>query len=206
MKKFVLSLVLLVNGMLVFGQNIDSRVFSTPEFVWCGIDFSKMKCIGPEGFTDPDAIKDQLFSSWNNLIINESDKYDMKKAYSKTAKIDDLSVAKRRNKLPDASELVIDDEYAFQEGTVEDIIQDYNLEKTQEGMGLVYIVESFNKTKEEGTIYLVFFDIASKEILWKGKYVTKPAGFGVRNFWARTVLNTMEESAKDYKSAQKRKK
>ena len=140
---------------------------------------------------------------WNNLILNESDKYNLKEAYQKSKQTDDLSVANRRNKEVKADELVINEPYAFESGTLEEIIADYDLKEAKDGLGLVYVVESFNKTREEGVIYVVFFDIASKEILWQEKYSSKPGGFGVRNYWARTINNTIKESGKDYEKAAK---
>ena len=205
-KNLILSLFLLINVSTVFAQP-DSEVFTTPDFVWCGLDFSQAKLIGAEGFSDPQDIKDRFFNAWNNLILTESDKYDLKKAYEKNNQITDLSVVNRRNEKPDADELVINEDYELPDGALKKIISDYNLEKANKGLGLVYVVESFNKTRTEGVMYVVFFDIASKKILWQSKYASKPGGFGVRNYWARSVLETIKSSGKDYeKSLRKLKK
>jgi hypothetical protein len=204
MKKLTFALLPLVISTLAFAQP-DPKVFASTEIVWCGLDFSKAKCIGSEGFTDPDDVKDRFFSAWNNLIISESDKYNFKEAYQKSKQIDDLSVANRRNELPDADELVINEPYSFESGTLEEIIADYDLEEANEGLGLVYVVEALNKTNEEGVMYVVFFDIASKEILWESKYSSPPRGFGLRNFWAGSVYKTLKDSGKDYEKAAKAK-
>ncbi len=205
MKKLTFALLLLTISTLSFAQP-DPKVFSTTEFVWAGIDFSKAKMIGPEGFTNPNDIADNFLISWNNLIISESDKYNFKEAYEKSKQIDDLSVANRRNETVEADELVINEPYAFESGTLEEIIADYDLEEANDGLGLVYVVESFNKTKEEAVIYVVFFDIASKEILSQEKYVGKPKGFGLRNYWAGAIHSIIKASGKDYQKAANPKK
>ncbi|WP_224995963.1 hypothetical protein [Cesiribacter sp. SM1] len=185
-------------------SNPDSKVFTTKEIVWCGIDFSEAKCIGSDGFNEPDQVKDRYFSSWNELVLTESDKYDVQKFYSKNKQTNDLSVVNKRNEMPEVDELVINEPYAFKEGQLEKIIKSYDLEMANEGLGVVYVVESLNKTEQEAVINVVFFDIASKNILWNKQYKESPKGFGFRNYWAGAIYKTMRSSEKDYESAMKK--
>lgn len=176
----------------------DEKVFTSPDVVWCGLDFSQVKCIGPRGFTEPDRIKDWYFAAWNTLILEEHEKYNVQEFYQKENMITDLSVTARRNRLPEANELVINEPYEFEEGQLEGIIETYSLRDVQEGLGLVYVVETLNKTYQKAVIHVVFFDIASKKILWKERYSGSPRGFGFRNYWAGAILNVMKASEKDY--------
>ncbi len=57
---------------------------------------------------------------------------------------------------------------------------------------MVYLVEYFDKHKAEASFYVVFFDIASKEILLCERVTAPPAGFGIRNHWAGSVYNSMK--------------
>lgn len=179
----------------------DDKIFSTDEIVWAGIDFSEAKLIGSEGFTNPYDVKNRFFNSWNNLILTESDKYNIKEFYKKDKVINDLSVVNERNEMPDPDDLVINESYSFENGTVESIVKAYDLEKKEEGVGLVYIVESFDKTGVMATINVVFFDIGSKKVLWKEQYHEKPGGFGLRNYWAGAILKVMKRSKEDYEMA-----
>lgn len=207
MKKQFLLIAFLAIGLFSFdGPEPDAKIFSSSQLVWCGLDFSQAKCIGSEGFTEPDQVKDRYFEAWNDLILGESDKYNVKEFYQKDKLVNDLSVVSERNKIPNADELVINEPYAFEEGQLESIIGAYNLEEAQDGLGVVYVVESLNKTEKKAVINVVFFDIASKDILWTKQYEESPGGFGFRNYWARAVLNTMESSEKDFKKALKRMK
>lgn len=205
MKKQLFLLSFLAACFLAFIEvGPQTKVVTSSEVVWAGIDFSEAKLIGSEGFSDPDDIKTRFFESWNNLIINEGDKYDIKKFYSLDKVTNDLSVVEERNEIPDADELVINSDYSFEEGQLEEIISQYDLEEASEGTGLVYVVEAFNKTKEIATIHVVFFDIASKEILWTEKYEESPRGFGFRNYWAGAIFKVLEASGKDYEKAMKK--
>lgn len=203
MKKQFLIISLLAIFTLAMKEP-DPKVFSTPTLVWCGLDFSQVKCIGPDGFSEPDEVKDRYFEAWNNLVLDESDKYDVQEFYMKGKQVNDLSAVTERNEKPEVEDLVINEPYTFEEGQVEKMIREYDLEDNDEGLGLVYIVEALNKREQEAAIYVVFFDIASKEILWQQKYTEKPGGFGFRNYWAGAIHNTMEASEKDYKKALKK--
>lgn len=178
-----------------------SKMFGPDEFVWCGLDYSNAKCIGSYGFTDPHAIKNKHIAQWNGFFFSEPDKYDLKKTYLKEKQINDLSVVNRRNGDIDLDELVTDDSYEFEDGTLSRIIKDYDLEKADKGLGLVYVVESLNKNTESAVIHTVFFDIASKEIIWSHKFDEKAGGFGFRNYWARPIYNVLKESKAVYKRA-----
>ncbi len=103
----------------------------------------------------------------------------------------DLSVVDKRNKLPEIDKLVIDFEsYALDKSTIEEIIKEYDT-KEKQGIGIVFIMESFNKPKRIGKMWVTFFDIASKTVLLTEKMSGKASGSGFRNYWARTYYNVM---------------
>jgi hypothetical protein len=103
----------------------------------------------------------------------------------------DLSVVDKRNKLPEVDELVINnDTYALDKNTIAEIIKEYNT-KEKQGLGIVFIMESLDKPKRIATMWVTFFDIASKTVLLTEKMSGKPGGAGFRNYWARTYYNVM---------------
>jgi hypothetical protein len=194
----IFSALLLLAGISASAQKTKSDVFSTQEIVWYGLDFSKIKLIGPEGFTDPNEIKNRFFPSWNQLFLFEADKYDLKKTFKKTTVINELSIVEERNKLPDASELVITTSYSIDEAVVEEVVKQYKGGAQTEGVGLVFVMEKFDKTAEVGTMYVTFFDIATKKVLLSKKMGGKPGGFGLRNFWAATYYEVLKQCAKEF--------
>ena len=57
-------------------------------------------------------------------------------------------------------------------------------------------MESFNKPKRIGTMWVTFFDIASKTVLLTEKMSGKAGGAGFRNYWARAYYNVMDKIQK----------
>jgi len=212
MKIFTSLMIFVCSSILSYSQSKQDLLFNSDEFVWCGLDYSKVRCIGSQGFTDPLAIKEKYFEAWNQLVLDESSKYDLKKAYRKSTQIADRSVVSVRNQMVDHTELVIDNSYSFEKGDLQEIIDDYELEKHQSGLGLVYIFESLNKNEQKAYLYTVFFDLATHEIIWFRKFSAEARGFGFRNYWARPIYEVINESSyifkksqKQYKKAQKKK-
>ena len=190
MKKItLLSLLAFMFTLPILAQKTYSRpdIFTAKEITWFGLDFSKIKLIDPLGFTNPEDIKNNQFRALNYLVVNEPDKYDLKKFFNKEKVDIDLAVVKERNKLPDVDKLVLDAgaEYSLDEATVREMISAYKPEET-EGIGLVFIMEKFDKGQETGFMWVTFFDIASKKVLLTEKMSGKAGGFGWRNYWAKT--------------------
>lgn len=196
MKKLILIAgIFLVFSFVSKGQYTPADVFKVDNITWYGLDFSNIKLIGSEGFTDPYAVKNQFFYSWNNLIITETDKYDLAGFFHKSSVENDLSIVEGRNMLPDPDELVINTDYSLGEDEVKKIISEYDI-TGKEGIGLVFIMESFNKNKQLGYIWVTFFDLETKEVLLSNKMSGKPGGFGIRNYWAKSYYNVMKSIEK----------
>ncbi len=196
MKKLILIAgIFLVFSFFSKGQYTTADVFKVDNITWYGLDFSNIKLIGSAGFTDPYAIKNKFFNSWNNLIITETEKYNIAGFFHKSSVANDLSIVKERNKLPDPDELVINTDYSFGEDEVKKIISEYDI-TGKEGIGLVFIMESFNKTEERGYMWITFFNIETKEVLLSKKMNGKAGGFGIRNYWAKSFYNVMKSIGK----------
>ncbi len=199
----ILSIFLILLSSQVTAQP-NPKAFEYSKFTWFGLDFTHAHFIGSAGFTDPNDIKMRYLEGWNLVILDEHNKYDLGKAYGMDWLASDLSIVERRNHLVDSEILVIDQSYTIDPKVIEEIISDYTSALTTEGLGIVYVVETFDKTALEGHMYVVFFDVATHEILWKEKYYGIPAGFGLRNYWAKTILHVIYYSGKDFTKAKKK--
>ncbi|MBS4014350.1 MAG: hypothetical protein KGZ97_11440 [Bacteroidetes bacterium] len=198
MKKLVLIILVLLAMPLASNAQSASSVFNTHEVTWFGVDFSNAKFIGPEGFSNPVEIVDRFFDSWNNLVVSEQKKYDIKKHFRKRYVEYDLSIVKERNSSVDPDDLVLES-YESHELSMEDIrqiISEYNSNRS--GLGLVFIVETFNKPRDLGTMYVTFFDIKTGKVLFTEKLSGKAGGIGLRNYWASSIHKVFIESGKQY--------
>jgi hypothetical protein len=162
------------------------------DVVWFGLDFSRAKLIGSEGFSDPVAIKEDYFNKWNHLMINEADKYEWGKALLVSDLKYDYGMINEVNDQVKVKSLVINKSYSIPKEEIPSITQAYHITEFKEGIGVVLLVESFNKIREMAFGYIVFFDIQSKEVLYYHELVGEPSGFGFRNYWAGAIHNWMK--------------
>lgn len=161
------------------------------EITWFGIDFSKAKMIGSSGFNDVEKIQSYYLDAWNGVIVTEKDKYNISRYY-KAAKVNvSLDAVKENNSKVDAATLVINNEYSLSEPDAKEVVSGYVGKGS--GMGLLYIVEYFNKIDEKASIYVVKFDIESGTISSIRKILGKPGGFGFRNYWLGAILEIMKK-------------
>ncbi len=201
MKKILFSLAFFSAGLSLGAQNTAKDVFTKDDIVWFGLDFSKSKMIGqfdqgagavPASGSD---IKAKYVPGWNGVVLNEPEKYDLKKTFRKTSIFNDLSVVEKSNSKIDPDNLLTYNDYKFSnpDSTIDGIVSSYSKGEKTNGIGLVFIVEYFNKVKQEASVYVTFFDIATKKVLFKEHLFGKPGGIGIRNYWARTIYNMLNQ-------------
>ncbi len=194
-KTLFISLCILTSSLAVSAQEAYSvkDIFRVTQITWFGLDFSNIRLIGPEGFTDPQNIIDTYFDAMNTLVLNEPDKYDLKKIFYKQEVSIDLSVVNERNNLPDPGKMVLEGnaEYSLDVATISKIVKAYKPGE-KEGIGLVFIMDNFNKTQDMGYMWVTFFDISTKGVLLTERMSGKASGFGFRNYWANTYYVVMK--------------
>ncbi len=180
-------------------------VFTSKKVTWYGLDFSQAKFIGEFAVTgsanlqDGKQIRDVYMESWNDLIINEPKKYRVGEFFRKEEVVNNLGPVKAVNEKinPDAM-FAENAPEALTEDKIQAVLKNYK-SITDGGLGLVFLVESFDKNRNLGTLHVTFFDTKTKQVLLTKRMQTKPAGFGLRNYWARTAYEAMDESGKNWK-------
>lgn len=65
--------------------------------------------------------------------------------------------------------------------------------REKQGIGMVVNVANFNKEREYSLIYVTFFDIATREILFAVEASGKAGGAGMTKHWAEGVSNAFRE-------------
>ncbi len=86
MKKSIIVLLLVFSVFIVNSQTTKDFFKSNDvKITWLGIDYSHVKIVGGfnllgnDGVKNENQIKNMYFPAWNNLIIDESSKYDVNK-------------------------------------------------------------------------------------------------------------------------------
>ena len=205
MKKVVLIL-LLALSFNAFSQNTVKEVFTSNTIVWYGLNFSKAKMIGQfdqamgAGMASGSDLKNKWIPSWNSIILTEPKNFKIKEAFHKDDVFYDITANEKLNANINAEELMTFNSYKFDDSqkTVKDIVAKLRGGEKTEGIGVTFIVESFNKSLDEAVFYVTVFDIKTKNVLIAERIVGKPVGIGLRNFWAGAVKHTLKQITTDY--------
>jgi hypothetical protein len=215
MKKLVASLgILLFFHFNVFADESQVRhaLNSSNAVVWAGLDYSMMRVVGnTNDIPVPDLFSQGMPEKWNDLFLDERIEgvaNSLKKHISL-----DISGVTERNKAIDASQNFVnsDDTDCIEKSNVaakdiSDAVRSYKMQHTS-GVGLVFIIDRFvyqkthvqptyNSPKADrqsyvGAVYVVFFDIATREIISAKRevhYVGNGGSF--RNFWFGPIKDT----------------
>lgn len=180
MKKFILSFICIILGFILSdAQSKDSG------FYVYGVDFSEVKVFGASESVDDFS---KAFTGINMLLLSEPGKYDFSRVFRRKVDVDIAPVLQKLGE-SDFSEMMTFSS-GLQELDCAEIVKGYNLSHT-EGTGAVLIARQLNKGTDIGHYYLVVFDIATREISEQMEVQGKTGGFGLRNYWARTVYNVI---------------
>lgn len=204
MKKIIFFLLLTI---LVAGKNVaQTNPFEASEVYWCGLDFSKSRMVGnfsqfnEAGGKNGFDIRNIYFRAWNRTIVDEPEKYTLDKFFNVSKVSYNLSATEQGNQDMDAAKLMVMDTYS-KELTAEEIqacVNQYKLEQ-KSGIGIVFIVEKFDKFEERGVMNVVYFDIATQKVLFSKRMSGEAKGIGIKNYWIRSVYNVMKEVSTEQK-------
>lgn len=189
-----------VNIQNLFNQNYR-------YITYLGMDFSKAVFVGDFaealGVGGDASTKNAYFKAWNNLVTGEFEKYSLKALVHNqnittslegvmklnyATKVDDLSGYKQPNYTKEA---------------LQQHLKTYTL-PTDKGLGIVLLIESFDKNIAKAFINFIVIDMATNEIVLLEKLETEPRGGGLRNYWAGSIYEVFKEvekkMAKDWKT------
>lgn len=157
------------------------------NYYWFGIDYSNVKIIDCvktlDTYQDSCLIRDKYFKSWNNLIVSERKKYSVEKMVGKDTVYYDVKHINKLNSTIPISPLYAVDSEILSNDVLKQMVEGYDLpQKT--GIGVVIMAEYMNKVRVQASYVLIVFNIETRDIIDQKQFVTKPAGFGFRNYWA----------------------
>ena len=191
MKKTLL-LLLTVICMGVSNAQDASKVFSSPTLVWYGLDFTMAKMVGMKD-ESPHKIRDEYFKPWCDAINNET---DLAKAFQKKGLIKDLVGVFKSNLARETESLASDDDKDLAASAIADHIKGISMGQKKEGLGAEVIVQSFNKTSQQATVWVVFFDIATHNVLMSKKVTGKASGGNAKTAWTAALKDVFSQIEK----------
>ena len=196
-------LLILGSSTLSFAQTTLKDFFNnngTPV-TYLGIDYYKARLINDPG-ANPSDIKNRLFNSMNEVVINEMGKnYDIAGAFNRSSAVNsDITAVTTRNEKIDAKDISSSNTGDFNRLTEADIaaeVKSLNL-KDKTGAGLVFIMEGMKKEEKKsyGSVWVVLIDMKTKKVLMAERMEQEAAGFGFRNFWVSIIKKSLVEIEK----------
>jgi len=183
-KKWILLLCALVASASLFAVDKTAKQTANPllksdTVIWAGLDYSMVRMYGTMDFKEPEKIFPDMFDNWNGLFLTElvfHESARLQKAVGKTVK-------------PFCEDTHIKD------ADITEAVRSYKLTSTS-GLGLVFIVDRLVKAEQRGAVYLVYFDVATREVIAKQRVIVKAAGFGFRNYWFRVPKDALRNLKK----------
>jgi hypothetical protein len=163
-----------------------------------GLDFSGAKFIGDRERLGSESDIRHLLDALNDLMVKEADKYNVAAAIKKKSVQNAIEVVHEHNAELDVLAMISNDgkdHVHLKASDIEEIIASYDF-KGKSGIGLIFNVESFDKLIEEGSFWVTFVNMGSKEVLFTERLTAPPTGFGMRNFWAGSVNGVLAKIKK----------
>jgi hypothetical protein len=212
MKK-ILLLFVLAGLCLSAKADTTNRLAVADTIVWAGLDYSLAKMVGDEktntfySFAKQKNIFPGTLDKWNRLFLD--DQLDSLSKELGKKFIIDIKGVKSRNELFTKNQLVLSAN-AWNETTAPNVtlievveeVHQYQMEQTG-GIGLVFIVDKLseqpqysNKKFSFGAVYVVFFDIATRQLLHANRFIFRIQNAGsFENFWFGPIKDAGETLA-----------
>ena len=164
---------------------------NTNTIIYYGIDFSNARLTNPKKVVTANKLR-KYFPAW---IADFDQDYELEHRVKKYMKKDDFiysasDVQKRYESV--IEDWVLFEDYSMGIEKVESSIKSYSLQE-KSGVGFVINIENFNKRADRGTMFISFFDIKTRDILWSVEMFGKPGGFGMTTYWTSSIKQTMDK-------------
>ncbi|MCB0793948.1 MAG: hypothetical protein KDB88_04355 [Flavobacteriales bacterium] len=192
MKNVFLTLALLaICNAGADAQSMREIMNGSAKLTWIGVDYSQLKMNPRYEFAELEKQGSTYYQRWNDLFQSESSKFDVCSPLKAGNCHLDVSFIQPINEAANVNEAFDRKELLAKEDIPGMVAKYPTTEK--DGAGVVLIATEYDKIKEAGEYFIVFFKMSDHEILHVEPMTGKAGGFGLRNYWAATVTNILKE-------------
>lgn len=167
-----------------------------PIVTWLGIDYTAVRFIDVDmnvkddkGNVGIDVFRTRYFREWNDLVLNESKKYDVAKAFRLKNMYVNIDAVNNLNATADLSDSQGSSRNLLP-SDLKDMVQNTNF-GVREGYGILMIAEELNKRKGIGVYHMVLIDMNTQTIIHSERVSGEVGGFGVRNYYAGSIYESI---------------
>ena len=199
MRKLLITLLSVVVISAANGQSKSDIFNKDVSLTWLGIDFTQVNFIGnaaqwqDAGEIDSDQLRERYFAAWNEIFLNEKEKYNVAEFTHKNDVEYAIEVVATPNSKSDR-DYFESDAGKFRhlnEAKIKKLVSAYNF-KGHTGLGLIFFVEGMHKEAKKSSLWVVYVNMANKTVLLAERMDAKAGGFGFRNYWAKSFFNALK--------------
>lgn len=168
MKQIVMPLMALMISVSAASAQTAKDVFDrSVKLTYLGIDFTKARIVG-DAAAKTDEIVDRQYTIINQKVVNEPKKFDVAGAFNREEVGTDIGPVNRRNEKIDPDKIKSDNSDDYQALKPEDItalVKGFDF-AGKSGIGILIVMEGFNKTKKQLSSYVTLVDMKTKKVLF----------------------------------------
>ena len=138
-------------------------------------------------------IKEKWIPAWNDLIPSQPKHFKFIEAFRVDRVYYDIAAINGLNKNIDPDKCLSYNPGTIERESIDEMVKKYSSTEKAEGLGLALIVENFKNGVKSADIFLVLFDIESKNIIICEKLKARPGGSGLRNYWAGSFKSIIKQ-------------
>jgi hypothetical protein len=182
MKKLFFVCLTSILSLNVFAQS--KAVIEKDVVDFYGVDFSAVNIVGAD---EPQSKFIEAFKGINNLLLSESEKFDVAKYLNVTCKLTNIDNALKQ------AENITEENFNNRNQGEFPLSKIADAYPETEGKVLVIVAKELNKGQNSGIFEALIFDGKSKQIIRQKEFTGKAGGFGLRNFWAGALYSGMKK-------------
>ena len=172
-------------GVKVYG-NRGNEIYYRNDIVYYGFDFTYLKLTNPGKVGKGVEIIQKYFYPMNQDLTKDFLPLTNLKKWMKKPSIVQGSPVFPNYNYRDFHGFVSAQNFCISYNDLERIVKAYVLREKQ-GIGMVINLVNFNKEREYALVYVTFFDIATREILFAVEATGESGGSGMTKHWATGV-------------------
>ncbi|MCF6169776.1 MAG: hypothetical protein L3J66_02210 [Bacteroidales bacterium] len=178
-------------GTRLYGRQAG-QVYYGYNLVYYGFDFTYLILSNGSKMGHSSELIQKYFYTWNKELSDEMLSFqNLKRWMKKPSMVLGNPVFSNYTKR-DPHQFVSPQNYCISFIDLQKIIKSYVL-REQQGVGMVINLVNFNKEREYALVYVTFFDIATREILFAVEASGKAGGGGMTKHWATGVESAVRE-------------
>jgi len=186
--RFVLFILLSALSFNAVAQRtMTDYVNKTCDIVWLGLDFTRMKFVASPWKDSPEKIKNETIPAWNEQL-GESGRFNWNKAFQNDKLIIDYGPVSKANATIDETQFHTLTPHTVNKEVLAETVKELDMADYKDGIGVSIVIEAFDNNTLTGYGYIVFFDIATRELLHKQSVSGRAFGVTLFTYWAKAIL------------------